>query len=435
MEYQRGQFAAAAQDLRIAAFGLVDTIPDYETAQVYALLANEKLGRRNEAAAAAEKILQADGIQRSYATLPLDASIRSEFETALRSLVTPERLTKSGFFAPRAATAPQPAPVPRAPLSVTPQPLPPPAPRQLTAAERAAAAWQAGDYATAQQLAQSAVADDYVNALAQTVLARLGWRANDWNAVVDHYGVVRTRRRLTNEENAEFYVAMLRSGRSADAEGVRRVLPRAVLTMPVVTQTITAMQPAPPPPPAPRVVTPQPQPPPPQPRPQPQAPAPQPAAPSVVMPPAVQPSQGFAQQAPAPSPLVAIARRQPSEAAAVHNVASALVDADRLLREGRIASAREAYLRLTLEPAVSRDLSLEIAKGLNRTSAWRASSLQYQKLYPLKHGEEMHMLYEAENRYELGDLETARQIFSVALPGLPKSQEVELYRGKIQGRR
>lgn len=144
--------------------------------------------------------------------------------------------------------------------------------------------------------------------------------------------------------------------------------------------------------------------------------------------------------APAPqpqpqSPLVAIAKHQPSDTGAEHDVSAALAEADKLLREGRIASAREAYLKLTLQPAVSRELSLEIAKGLNRTSTFRASSLQYQKLYPLKHGEELHMLYEAENRYELGDLKTAKQILDVALPYLPKSAELDLYRAKIEGKR
>jgi tetratricopeptide (TPR) repeat protein len=300
--------------------------------------------------------------------------------------------------------------------------MPPITTHTPTTAERAAAALQAGNYAQAQQLAEAAIADDYVNALAQTVLARLGWRVSDWNGVVEHLSIVRTRRRLSNEENAEYYVSMLRSGRLLDAEGVRRTLPNAVMTMPIVAQTIAAMQrPAPQPAPAPA------------PRPQP-APVPISPPPPAPQPVVRQPQMVSPQPAP-PSPLVAIARHQPSEAATVHNVATALVEADRMLREGRIANAREAYLRLTFEPPVSRELSLEIAKGLNRTSAFRASSIQYQKLYPLKHGEETHMLYEAENRYELGDLDTARQILSAALPFLPKSQEVELYRGKIQGRR
>jgi len=437
-EYHRGQYAAAAQDLRIAAFGLVDDIPQYETAQIYALLAFRKLGRTADVANVADRILAAEKIQPSYRRLDLDPEVRTQFETILHEVVPSQRLAKVPTFSGGAVPPPMPAPAPR-PVPAVPQPVLTTARPTLSLADRAAAAYASGDYAEAQQLANAAIGDDYVNAMAQTVLAKLGWRGGDWNGVVDHYSIVRTRRRLTNDENAQLYVAMVRSGKTNDAEGLRRMLPPAVLSTELVKSVTppaqVAQQPAP---------APQPQPAPqPVPQPVPQ-PAPQRAAKVVQQPqpkpqvaaggetPPSQPARTPALQ-PNVSPLVAIAKRQPSEAAAVHDVAAALIEADRLLREGRIASAREAYLRLTLEPAVSRELSLEIAKGLNRTSAWHASSAQYQKLYPLKHGEEMHMLYEAENRYELSDLDGARRILAVASPYLPKSAEVELYRGKIQG--
>jgi hypothetical protein len=44
----------------------------------------------------------------------------------------------------------------------------------------------------------------------------------------------------------------------------------------------------------------------------------------------------------------------------------------------------------------------------------------------------MHMFYEAVNRYELGELNVARTLLKRALPALPASREVLLYRPKIE---
>jgi len=397
-EFQRGQFEAAAQDLRMAAFGLVDSIPDYETAQIYLTLANRKLDRKDDASVAAEKVVHAERIEAVFRTLKIDPQVRADFEAALPKIVSAQALARTPTFAALAGVSPPRAPQP----AVTPATQPAERrPSEPNAAERAVAALRAGDGAAARRLAENAIAGDYTNALAHAVLANLGWTASDWNSVAEHYGIVRTRRRLTNEENAAFYVALVRSGRTADAAGVRRVLPPAVLAMPLVSQmsAATTMPPS---------MAAQASPPP-------SAPAPQPQP---------QPRQV--------SPLVAIAKQKPSDATATRDLAAELVEADRLLREGKIPAARDAYLRLTLQPAVNRELSLEIAKGLNRTSSFRASSSEYRKLYPLKRGEEMHMLYEAENRYELGELIAAKQILAAALPALPKSREADLYREKIE---
>ena len=133
------------------------------------------------------------------------------------------------------------------------------------------------------------------------------------------------------------------------------------------------------------------------------------------------------------SPLVAAAKHQPSQAASF-DAAAQIADAQRLLNEGKILAARQIYIRLGQLDGLSRATSLDVAKGLNQTSAWRESSLAYQKAMPFRAGEELHQFYEAVNRYELGDLAAARDLMTRALPALQVTRETSLYKAKILGK-
>ena len=355
--YQRGNYAQAASDLRVAAFGLLDVPADYETALVYQLLADSKLQRDDEARQLAEKIVTVERIAPAYAKLQLPAGMREELEAALPKLLSPTQLGRAPAFAnlaSRSSVPPQPAPQTR-----TPAPPSAAATPSATAAQ-AMALLQRGDERAARAIAEKIVGDDYTNAVAQTVLAILAGRRGDWAGVVEHYSVVRTRRRLTADENNTFIMGLVRSGRIADATGVERLRGN----QPFVAKASTP------------------------------SPTPAPTAP--------------------PTP------------------AALLADADRALRQGQIVAAREAYRRAGAVPGLPRDVALSAARGLNQTAAYRDSSAVYQKLYPLHAGEEVHMFYEAVNRYEMGDYAIAKKLLARALPYLPQSRDVELYRGRIE---
>jgi len=133
------------------------------------------------------------------------------------------------------------------------------------------------------------------------------------------------------------------------------------------------------------------------------------------------------------SPLVSAARHQPSLSGAGVEAAAQISDAQRMLNEGKILAARQIYLRLAQTEGLPRNTSLDVAKGLNQTSAWRESSATYQKLMPFRSGEELHQFYEAVNRYELGDVNAARDLMTRALPALPVTRETSLYKAKILG--
>jgi hypothetical protein len=282
VDTRSGEYARAAEELRIAAFGLIDDVPRYQTAQVYLAVANSKLGRESAARAAAEKAASAERMAPSYQRLALDPAVRTQFDALL-----PKMVADAGVMVAKATPPKSPPP----PTTVNRQPV--------TAAANAA----------------------------------------------------------------------------------------AKISAPIA-------------PVAPRIIT----------------PAPPPPAPKPV------------------SPIMAAARHQPSESPAITNdIGPQLLSAQNLLNEGRILAARQTYLRLTLTENRNRAQILAIAKGLNDTSAWRESTDVYSHVAPLQRGEEIHMFAEAVNRYELGDLNSARALLQRALPGLPQTREIVLYRGKILG--
>ena len=363
--YQRGNYAQAASDFRIAAFGLIDSSADYETALLYAVLANRKLQRNDDATQLAEKIVTTERIAPAYAKLRIPEDVRRDFEAALPKVLRADQLARTPAFASLAPRGTVPPPAPQPPR------VEPPRPAQASPVPSAAQALsllQGGDERGARAIAEKIVADDYTNAVAQTVLAILAGRRGDWAGVVEHYSVVRTRRRLTDDETNTFVVGLVRTGRKVDAAGVERL--RGI--QPLVAKA---------------------------------------AAPA---------------QSSASTPAPTAAPTAPPAPAAL------LAEADRLLREGRAVPARDAYRRLAAMPGLPRDIALAAARGLNQTTDFRDSSAEYQKLYPLTTGEEQHMFYEAVNRYEMGDYAIARRLLARALPSLPKTREIELYRGRIE---
>jgi hypothetical protein len=284
-QVQRGDYTHGVQALHIAAFGFVDDLANYQTAQVYLAVANEKLGKHAEAQLAVKKAVRAEMLSPSYRMLPLAASVRAEFD----KLAGP-------FALPPGKPVPAPALAP-APVAVA----------QKTAVPKATP-----------KIAAPAP------------------------------------------------------------------LPKAPVTPPVKITPPAA------------------------------APQPQPV---VQM-----------------SAIAAAAKHEPSRAPILgSDITPQLAAAQDLLNEGRILAARQAYLRLAQTPSLSRAQLLALASGLNDTSAWRESSDLYARVSPLVKGEEAHMFAEAVNRYELGDRAAARVFLARALPALPKTREILLYRSKIEG--
>jgi len=428
IDFNRAAYARAADELRVAAFGRVDHIPSYEIAEIYLAVTSDRLERTEDSRTAAMKVLQAERISPAYKTIQLPATVRTAFEDLLPALLTRDQLASVPAFAPlasrapvvqsnaprasRNSAAPVPTPTKRPNVAVTAprndnqveQTAPQPAlDYGRLALERVAA----GDEAGARRYADLAFAADDTNANAHAAMAQISRAHNAWNDVAEHYAIVRTRRRLTDDEAAAYFVALVNIGRTADAAGVRRTLPASVQARADVRQAIQQIEPKP---------APQPQP---QPQPQPVAPAPVPAPVS-----------------PAPAPVVAAPAPAPSAnapAADPEPIPEQIADAEGMVASGNIVGARTQLRRIATLPNLQRSDRQALARALSQTALYAESSAQYRKTYPLKAGEETHMFYEAVNRFELGDYGLARQLITRAMPALPQTPAILAYRDRILG--
>lgn len=131
-DYNAGRDALAARELRIAAFGLMESIQHYETAQIYLALVSMKLGNESAARTAAEKVVSAESVQRRYASLKLPAQVRTSFETLTGKIAGNEALAvlRGGAAAARAPQTFTPAPQTAA-VVPPPNPQPPPQPKPV----------------------------------------------------------------------------------------------------------------------------------------------------------------------------------------------------------------------------------------------------------------------------------------------------------------
>lgn len=126
-QVQKGDYTHAVQALRVAAFGFVDDVPNYQTAQIYLAIANEKLGKHDEAQIALKKAARAESITPTYRSLKIAANVRAEFEKL--SGAGPMMQMAASMATPPATTRPAPSKVaqttPAKPQPVKPQPTVP----------------------------------------------------------------------------------------------------------------------------------------------------------------------------------------------------------------------------------------------------------------------------------------------------------------------
>jgi hypothetical protein len=86
--YEANRHTDAVKQLRIAAFGLVEAVDQYQIAQVYLTLTYDKLSDPDRAREAAHRVVVAERIERKYAALPLPVGVRTAFEAAAGKLLS-----------------------------------------------------------------------------------------------------------------------------------------------------------------------------------------------------------------------------------------------------------------------------------------------------------------------------------------------------------
>src|SRR5688572_26345962 len=68
--YEATRYPDAAKQLRIAAFGLIEAIEQYQLAQMYLTLTYDKMGLSDRAREAAHRVTVAERVERRYAAIP-----------------------------------------------------------------------------------------------------------------------------------------------------------------------------------------------------------------------------------------------------------------------------------------------------------------------------------------------------------------------------
>ena len=149
-QFGEGNYQGAYSSLRLAAFGLLDDIKRFETAEVYMSVAAMRLRREDDARFAAQRVVAAERINRQYASLALPDAVRKEFDAAAAKLLTAEQMGVLRGMA-RSPQPVQPAPAPRSteiripPPVIVPAPVPAPQPRTQAPAPQPQASARSAD--------------------------------------------------------------------------------------------------------------------------------------------------------------------------------------------------------------------------------------------------------------------------------------------------
>lgn len=123
--YEAQRYDDAARSLRLAAFGFVDNVEQYQTAHVYLALTYERLGSEDRARDSARRVVAAQRIEARFLSVPLPQNVRAGFDAlSARVLTAPEIQLLRSTAPPR--TAPTTTTATRPPATTTTQPSTPP---------------------------------------------------------------------------------------------------------------------------------------------------------------------------------------------------------------------------------------------------------------------------------------------------------------------
>jgi len=87
-DVEAGRFAESTTSLRLAAFGLLDSVEHYEIAQAYLAVAFDRLGQTEQARDAAQRIVAAEKVERKFRSIALPASIRTAFDAVAKKVLS-----------------------------------------------------------------------------------------------------------------------------------------------------------------------------------------------------------------------------------------------------------------------------------------------------------------------------------------------------------
>lgn len=397
-----GNYAAAGNELRIAAFGLADVIDEYERAHVYLTVAASRLHNDTDARASLMRIIAAQRVQSRYAAIALPAPLRQEFEKIASAMLTTDQrneLHRAAVALPAAGTSGEASPVATAPQPRA-QPIPAPAPASSPAP--APAPMTTGEPRV-----------DFPTPQKQPVPSPV--------TILPKASPAPQPKPLKLPMPQPMPVPVAPKPQTAPSSSTPKISPRDA------SAAVAAQQPAPATKPAPSPARPAPSP----------ARTPATNLPPAAVPPAIVALPGVRTTAPAqPSPPPA----QPVPSPAPRSSTRLPVDLNRALTEGQrslefgdLATARQSFRSCLDSPSLTHEEALKVGEGLYRTHDFDGAVRAFQRSGTFSHAEAQWQYDFAVSLFETGHYREAREALAAALPFIEVTPEVAHYRTKIEG--
>ncbi|MDP9192934.1 MAG: hypothetical protein M3P06_14630 [Acidobacteriota bacterium] len=376
--YEANRYTDAAKQLRIAAFGMVEAVDQYQLAQIYLTLTYDKLSDPDRAREAAGRVAVAERIERKYAGLPLPDGVRTAFETVAGKLLSPG---ESAMLLRGAEMSVPPQTTKSSPQTTKPATTvqaPPSTPRRTTAPP--------------QTKPQTAQATEPRNTIPPPQTSSPENTAPQTVSAVPQRETPRTTP-ATQPAKPQTTAAA----------------PQSQPVKPPQTTTTAAAPPAAKP--APAATT--------------QRPA---ASPTTK----VEGGETTGRGGPIEPPRPAAAAPAP-RALSASEVAAKLASAERGINSGNLNDARRAYRELLGAPALEHETLVRVAEGLYRSRDFSGALSAFNRVGTLRRGEEPYRYYIAVALYETGDLARAKKELAAALPFIEVTPDVARYRTRIEG--
>lgn len=421
--FRKGDYTSAAVDLQAAAQGFLspdqmqayvntgrfERLQPFETALVWLALAQFRLGREDDARETILRLVSAERIAPTYATLPL-SSEAAEFETVVAALVPSARLPRNEQLAAADPNRPLPPvrPTTEEKVAVRKTLAQERAERQAAidafiAQERERIQREADARIAAEKAAAEKAAAERIAAAqreADQRVAEVQARANERVTEVQ----ATTQERLTAAQTearkrvAAAEAEAQRRVQAAEAEAQKKI---AAAEAEARQRMATAEQEA------------------------------QKQADARIAEIEKQTQERIAQER-AASQQAATARLAEAEASARRVYLTSLRQAEAFANNGLLDDANTIYRRLANSENVPREVIAEAAAGLYRTGAFRDAVEAFRRMGAFARGEEDLRYYHAVALYEIGDYEAAKKELACALPFIQITDDVTRYRLKIE---
>jgi len=369
--YEANRYPDAARQLRIAAFGLVDVVDQYQLAQMYLALTNDKLGLKDRAQDSVHRVIAAERVERKYASVPVTPAVRSAFEALATRLLTPSDLAilRGGPIPP----PPPPTSTTTRPVTAVPQTATPP--RSTSTAASQTATPPRGTTTVPQTSAQQ----------------------------------TSTQQTSTQQTSTPARPPAPQSSQPAIATPA----PQSTTPANTAPQTASTAVPAPA-----------------KPKPQPPAvkPAVKPPTTTATATTTTAPSVGRGGPVEPARPAAPIPRSLTAS-----EITTRLAAAERALNGANLVDARRGYRELLAAPGLDHDSLIRVAEGLYRALDFASALSTFNRIGTLRGGEEPYRYYVAVAAYETGDYARAKKELAAALPYIEVTADVAHYRTRIEG--